>query len=416
MALTEDDIYRASTQYRLWSYTPEALVSLRATTNTHAAERVQAAIRRSHNAARRPSGDIGEHAARIVDCLTAAEELTILTHFTQQCLRISDTFKFPTNVKASAAQYLKRFYLSNSVMTYHPKNIFPACLFLSTKTENNYISLDHFTEQLNDITGSKKRLTSDDVIAPEFVVTQGLRFTFDVRHPLRGLRGGLLELLAIARGTAALLPSLEKTPQQIRKEMLDIAAPAENPMKTTATTRDLEDRCGKAHDKARDILASAALLTDVYFFYTPAQIWLAALLMVDEPLTLFYLDTKFPIASNPSANDVNGVSEAITADLQKAKVISLIRACAEAMANHATGAAPTSREELVRIDKKLYQCQNPEKADLVAMNAAVKRNSVVAKGDGTSEVEEDADARAAKKRKEERERREKEGDVFGGSL
>jgi len=413
MALTEDDIYRASTQYRLWSYTPEALVSLRATTNTHAAERVQAAIRRSHNAARQPSGDT---TARIVDCLTAAEELTILTHFTQQCLRISDAFKFPTNVKASAAQYLKRFYLSNSVMTYHPKNIFPACLFLSTKTENNYISLDHFTEQLNDITGSKKRLTSDDVVAPEFVVTQGLRFTFDVRHPLRGLRGGLLELLAIARGTAALLPSLGKTPQQIRKEMLDITAPADTPMKTTATTRDLEDRCGKAHDKAKDILAAAALLTDVYFTYTPAQIWLAALLMVDEPLTLFYLDTKFPIASNPSAVDVNGASEAITADLQKAKVISLIRTCAEAMANHATGAASTSREELVRIDKKLYQCQNPEKADLVAMNAAVKRNSVVAKGDGTSETEEDADARAAKKRKEERERREKEGDVFGGSL
>lgn len=415
MALTEDDIYRASTQYRLWSYTPEALVSLRATTNSHAAERVQAAIRRSH-AAGWQEGEIDESQGRVVDCLTAAEELTILTHFTQQCLRIADAFKFPTNVKASAAQYLKRFYLSNSVMTYHPKNIFPACLFLSTKTENNYISLDHFTEQLNAITGSKKRLTPDDVIAPEFVVTQGLRFTFDVRHPLRGLRGGLLELLAIARGIAALLPSLNKSPQQLRKEMLDIPAPAESPMKTTATTRDLEDRCGKAHDKAKDILSSAALLTDVYFFYTPAQIWLAALLIVDEPLTLFYLDTKFPVASNPSANEENGASESIAADLQKAKTITLIRTCAEAMANHATGPAPTSREELVRIDKKLYQCQNPEKADLVAMNAAVKRNGAVAKGDGTSETEEDADARAAKKRKEERERREKEGDVFGGNL
>jgi len=301
-------------------------------------------------------------------------------------------------------------------MTYHPKNIFPACLFLSTKTENNYISLDHFTEQLNDITGSKKRLTSEDVIAPEFVVTQGLRFTFDVRHPLRGLRGGLLELLAIARGTAALLPSLNKTVQQLRKEMLDIQAPAQTPMKTTATTRDLEDRCGKAHDKAKDILASAALLTDVYFFYTPAQIWLAALMVVDEPLTLFYLDTKFPVASNPSANEDIGASKAIAADLQKSRVISLIRACAEVLANHATGAAPTSREELVRIDKKLYQCQNPEKADLVAMNAAVKRNGATAKGDGTSVTEEDADARAAKKRKEERERREKEGDVFGEAL
>ena len=416
MALTEDDIYRASTQYRLWSYTPESLISLRATTNSHAAERVQAAIRKSHDAAGQKNSESDEPDIRVVDCLTAAEELAILTHFTQQCLRIADAFKFPTNVKASAAQYLKRFYLSNSVMTYHPKNIFPACLFLSTKTENNYISLDHFTEQLNDITGSKKRLTSDDIIAPEFVVTQGLRFTFDVRHPLRGLRGGLLELLAIARGTAALLPSLDKTTQQLRKEMLDIRAPPDRPTKTTATTRDLEDRCGKAHDKAKDILASAALLTDVYFLYTPAQIWLASLLIVDEPLTLFYLDTKFPLASNPSGNDEDGASETIASDLQKARVITLIRTCAEAMADYATGTVPTSREELVRIDKKLYQCQNPEKADLVAMNAAVKRNGAIAKGDGTSETEEDADARAAKKRREERERREKEGDVFGPAL
>lgn len=416
MALTEDDIYRSSTQYRLWSYTPEALVSLRATTNSHAAERVQAAIKRSHDAQRRQQNGSDQSEDRVVDCLTAAEESTILTHFTQQCLRIADAFKFPTSVKATAAQYLKRFYLSNSVMTYHPKNIFPACLFLSTKTENNYISLEHFTTQLNDITGSKKRLTSEDVIAPEFVVTQGLRFTFDVRHPLRGLRGGLLELLAIARGTAALLPNLGKTPQQLREEMLNISSPPDDPMQSAATTRDLEDRCGKAHDKAKDILATAALLTDVYFFYTPAQIWLAALLIVDEPLTLFYLDTKFPVASNPSAVEENGASDTIKADLQKAKIITLIRECAETMANHTSGAAPTSREELVRIDKKLYQCQNPEKADLVAMNAAVKRNGARAQGEATGEVEEDADARAAKKRREERERRERDGDVFGGPL
>lgn len=398
MALTEDDIYRTSTQYRLWSYTPEALSSLRSTTNSHAADRVRAAIRRTRD---------GTEATDDIDCLTAAEELAILAHFTSQCLRIADSMQFPTNVKATAAVYLKRFYLSNSVMTYHPKNIFPACLFLSTKTENNYISLDRFTEKLNSIMNSKKKLTTDDVVAPEFVVTQGLRFTFDVRHPLRGLRGGLLELLAMARGAAALLPGLDKTPQQVQKDMTDVPLPPSSALTEVSTTRDLENRCGQAHDKAKDILANAALLTDVYFHYTPAQIWLAALLSVDEPLTLFYLDTKFPPAT--PATSTNPTSDTINADLVKSKVLTLIRSCAEIMSNNSTGAMPTSREELVRIDKKLYQCQNPEKRDLVALNEAVKRN-------GAGEGDEDADSKAAKKRKQEREKREREGDVFGGDL
>ncbi len=44
--VTEDQVYRASTQYRLWSFSPEALASLRASTNALAAERVRAAIRK----------------------------------------------------------------------------------------------------------------------------------------------------------------------------------------------------------------------------------------------------------------------------------------------------------------------------------------------------------------------------------
>jgi cyclin H len=337
-----------------------------------------------------------------VDCLTAAEELAIIAHYTSTCLRIADAFSFPTNVKATAAQYLKRFYLSNSVMTYHPKNLFPACLFLSTKTENNYISLERFTEKLNNIMGSKKPFTSEDVVAPEFVITQGLRFTFDVRHPLRGLRGGLLELLAMARGNAAILPGLGKTSQDLRMEMLALILPANTSFQVT-TTREVEHRCGHAHDKAKDVLATAALLTDVYFLYTPAQIWLAALLTVDEPLTLFYLDTKFPVASNADAGDVS-------ADLAKVKIITLIRTCASILSSHQQGAGSTiSREELIRIDKKLYQCQNPEKRDLVALNEAVKRN-------GGEAGDEDADSKAAKKRKKEREARERDGDVFGGEL
>ncbi|KLJ05658.1 cyclin H, partial [Blastomyces silverae] len=45
--MLEDDIYRASSQYRLWSFTEESLRSIRDNTNAVASERVRAAIRRA---------------------------------------------------------------------------------------------------------------------------------------------------------------------------------------------------------------------------------------------------------------------------------------------------------------------------------------------------------------------------------
>jgi cyclin H len=388
--LTEDDVYRASTQYRLWSHTPEALSSLRAKTNHLAA----AAIQNEHH----------NHGGS-AEPLNVEEELALVTHVTRQCLGVADGIKLPTNVKATAAQYLKRFYLTTSVMDIHPKKIFPGCLYLATKAEHHYISLSSFTEKLNACVGPKSKVTSEEVVAPEFRITKGVRFTLTVRHPLRGLRGGLMELLAMAHGTAALLPDLGKTSQQIQKDMMTLPLPAGSSLKTTTTPRDLEARCFEAVDKAKDILATGALLTDVYFLYTPAQIWLAALLAVDEHLASFYLDSKFPIASNPAAYDSTSASTIDDAELAKAKIINLIRECASIM--HSTGGAQTSREELIRIDKKLYKCT--EKQESGGMNGAVKRNSVSLEGGVVDE-------KAVKKRKSEREKREREGDVFGGEL
>lgn len=411
MALTEDSVYRASTQYRLWSFTPESLSSLRESTNKLASERVVAAIERSRNKADTSGSEPPQDEASTngttdppVDCLTPAEELAILTHYTNQCLKIADALQFPTSVKATAAQYLKRFYLSNSPMTYHPKNISVSCLFLATKTEHHYIALERFAERMNGITGARKKLTAEDVIAPEFVITQGLRFTFDVRHPGRGLRGGLLELLAMCHGNAGLVAGTGKTPQQVREDMLALPFPSSSTttLPATRTTKDLENRCGLAHEHARELLASTALLTDAYLLYTPSQIWLSALFIADEPLTRFYLSTKF----SPDSEHQQTLL---------VKILSTLRGCAE-MLEIAVSAA-TSREELVRIDKKLYQCLNPEKRDLVGLNAAIKRNGVVEGGEKiVSRGGAVVDEKAAKKRKMEREEAQREGDVFGGAL
>ena len=246
-------------------------------------------------------------------------------------------------------QYLKRFYLSNSPMTYHPKQITPAAQFLATKTENFYTKLKDFAEKL-------PNTTAEAVIAPEFLLTQGLRFTFDVRHPYRGLEGGAMELQGFAEGTLS-SPKGDQSGESLAKKMLNLplARPDSRPVKSIV---DLYKRLGDAHGRATTMLKTSAVLTDCYFLYTPSQIWLAALHAADEPLARFYLETVF------GADGVEG------------EVLENLQACAALLTSSAAG-KPSDEEmkELRRIDKKLYKCRNPEKVDLVGAIEAQKRGS-----------------------------------------
>src|SRR5437667_9302240 len=100
-------------------------------------------------------------------------------------------------------------------MTYHPKEIMKSALFLATKTENHYTPLKDFVSQL-------PKTTAEGVIATEFLVTQGLRFTLDVRHPYRALEGGFMELIAYAEGKARLMPGQNTDAPTIQGDMLKV--------------------------------------------------------------------------------------------------------------------------------------------------------------------------------------------------
>lgn len=113
--MIEDDIYRTSSQYRLWSYTTASLQSLRATTNTVASERVRAALRRAHE----PHGSTASSAAgtpqpgsenephkaneKVVECLTPEEELVLVRYYCEKTLELGETYKppLPTMVRVS---------------------------------------------------------------------------------------------------------------------------------------------------------------------------------------------------------------------------------------------------------------------------------------------------------------------------
>lgn len=130
----EDARYRHSTQFRLWSYTRAELSSLRAKTNALATRHIST---RLLSAAAQEGGP----PAPAPEFLTAGEEAQLLKFFTAELLRAGEFCNLPTEVRATAAIYLRRFYLTNSVMTYSPTEITKTCLFFGAKSEAFYKTL-----------------------------------------------------------------------------------------------------------------------------------------------------------------------------------------------------------------------------------------------------------------------------------
>jgi cyclin H len=257
---TEDERYRQSSQFRLWSFAPSHLADLRSQTNS---------LARQNIAPRLP-------AEPAPDFLTAAEEAQLVKFFTVELIRAAQFCELPTEIRSTAAIFLRRFYVTNSVMTYPPTELLKTSLFFGCKAEGFYIRLAKLAEKF-------PNTTAEQILAGEYLLCQGIRFAFDVKHPFRALEGAVLELRR----------------QLGAKE---------------------EARITRAHAKAREVLKFSPLVTDVYFHYTPSQIMMAALLMVDEGLLERLL---------PGAPTENGDAARITAahtDIRE-KIMGTLRAC-----------------------------------------------------------------------------------------
>lgn len=252
---TEDERYRQSSQFRLWSFSPSGLKELRQKTN---------ALAKQQNAARL-SVDPPP------DFLTPDEEVRLVKFFTIELIRAAQFCELPTEIRSTAAIFLRRFYVTNSVMTYPPTELLKTSLFFGCKAEGFYIRLSRLADKF-------PNTTSEQILAGEFLLCQGIRFAFDVRHPFRALEGAILEL---------------------RRKM-----PTD------------QDRINTAHIRTRDILKFSALVTDVYFHYAPSQIMMAALLMADAGL----VDTLIPL---PEPSDEN----ATTQTTLRNKIFAALEAC-----------------------------------------------------------------------------------------
>jgi len=273
-------------------------------------------------------------------------------------------------------------------MTYHGQNISRTTMFLACKTENAHQSVESFASNFS-------KITPEQILAPEYLIVQALRFNFEVKHPFRGLKGGHLELVEMARGSYEgpnrLPDGADMTSADLAARMLKIED--KNGSNAKMNMPDLEKRITDAYASASRTLKTTAQLTDAYFLYTPAQIWLAAHLLADAPLTIFYLSVKIPSASP-----------------QFAKLLATLHACADLFKSHRTFLPNRDdskhKAEVKRLIEKLKSCRDPDKVDLVKLNQAQKRDAEGKEG-GLEEGK-------AKRRRVEREAYEKANDEFWG--
>jgi cyclin H len=96
--MIEDDFYRASTQYRHWSFTRAQLAEQRKNTNALAASRVRAAFQRAQAANGDAKTDDDSNDAE-VDTLTAEEELKIIEWGSSMIVQMGELLRVPPELQ-----------------------------------------------------------------------------------------------------------------------------------------------------------------------------------------------------------------------------------------------------------------------------------------------------------------------------
>ncbi|KAH9985435.1 cyclin-like protein [Russula compacta] len=233
---TKTPLFQSSTQYKNWRFSAEQLRATRTALNRAAV----AAIRNTfENDSPGSSSD--------VHFLDAHEEHLLVKLYITKISQLCGHFRFPEEVEATGISYLKRFYLKNTVMDWHPKNVMLTALFLATKTTNHPISLESYTANI-------PRTSASDVLDLEFLVAQSLAFEFAVWHAHRALWGIWLDI--------------QDLPQAPPHEELQ-----------------------RIHDKAMQYIRTSRL-TDVELIYPPSQIALACLSLAHPEIAAFWARSK----------------------------------------------------------------------------------------------------------------------------
>lgn len=206
----------------------------------------------------------------------------------------------PRCVMGTSFHYFKRFYIQNSVMNYHPKEIMVTCVYLACKVEEFNVSIQQFVANIK---GDREKAT-DIILNNELLLMEQLNFHLAIHNPFRPVEGLLIDIKT--RGSL-------HDPERLRQG-----------------TEQFLDR---------------VFLTDSILLYSPSQVALAAILhaasKLQENLDSYVTDVLF----GKDGRD------------KLAVLIDAVRAIRsmEKIADNAP-----DKTYIKTLDKKLEKCRNPE--------------------------------------------------------
>jgi len=135
---SEDARYRQSSQFRLWSFSPSQLAAAREKANILAQSSIAARLVSTPNTSA-PTSNANtpdpDGAPSLPEFLTPAEEAVMVSFYTSELLRAGDHAEVGEVVKATGAAFFRRFYVTNSIMTYPPQDMLIVALFFACKAE-----------------------------------------------------------------------------------------------------------------------------------------------------------------------------------------------------------------------------------------------------------------------------------------
>ncbi|KAF8560724.1 hypothetical protein P879_05235 [Paragonimus westermani] len=123
------------------------------------------------------------------------EELTIVKRYIFLMKALFDKFRdprLPDEVYGFAVTYLKRFYISHSVMDFYPREMMLTCLYVACKAADFPIGIQTF---ISHIPRNQERY-SDFILNSELFLLESLNYDLWVFTPYRPLIGLIIDLVA----------------------------------------------------------------------------------------------------------------------------------------------------------------------------------------------------------------------------
>ncbi|CAL8070896.1 unnamed protein product [Calicophoron daubneyi] len=181
--------YATSTQLYNWHFTPSDLANQRQECNTAARKRLM-----ESNAAGKDGEKAEDSEMRSVG-LDPDEELNVVKRYIYLMKALFDKFtnpRLPDEVYGFAVTYLKRFYLTHSVMDFYPREIMLLSLYMACKASDFPIGLQAF---ISHIPRNQERY-SYFILNSELFLLEALHYDLWVYTPYRPLTGLIVDLIS----------------------------------------------------------------------------------------------------------------------------------------------------------------------------------------------------------------------------